>query len=529
MFSGNTCRKTNIFSEILLIQKNMLNKKSFMAALCITLLCNAPMNAQSGYAYTEKKDSLFSETLQENRSLSIYLPEGYIKDSTRYPAIYIIDGETRCTHAVPTIRFISAEGLMPKSIVVGIPNVNRNRDFLPAVSPNPAATDSADNFLHFIVAELFPYIEKNYRAGNYRMLIGHSYGGLFAMHALISQPDAFGAFIMIDPSFWYGSKMMITRAGAFFSRQKTLPKSIYIAGVDGNAWYFMGNHDMDSVLKATAPVGLQWKTFAYANENHGSVPFKSIYDGLRFVFSDYSSNIGDLIPAKGIMVKDKPYDVSLFTRLKTLYYTTDGTRPGAGSSMLKADTTGKAVIHIDKPCTLNIVASPRYEAARMITGEYKAGSPFEAVKEPIKLSNGLRYKAYEGIWDSLPDFSKLKPYATGTVKNFVFPDSARKDNFGVQYDGYLFAAEEGYYDVELNSDDGSRLFINNEPLLDNDGLHAAGSWKAFRIYLKKGYHIIHVDFFEKTGDEVLELEFLKYPWTVEPDGKIPDELLFHAE
>ena len=35
------------------------------------------------------------------------------------------------------------------------------------------------------------------------------------------------------------------------------------------------------------------------------------------------------------------------------------------------------------------------------------------------------------------------------VKNFAFPDSARKDNFGVQYDGYLYAAEEGYYDLGL--------------------------------------------------------------------------------
>ena len=68
--------------------------------------------------------------------MSIYLPEGYEKDSIRYPVIYIIDGETRCTHAVPTVRFISSEGLMPKSIIVGIPNVNRNRDFLPAIRRN---------------------------------------------------------------------------------------------------------------------------------------------------------------------------------------------------------------------------------------------------------------------------------------------------------------------------------------------------------------------------------------------------------
>jgi predicted alpha/beta superfamily hydrolase len=507
----------------------MKNNKHLTALIIVATLICSNIHAQSGYAYIEKKDSLFSETLQENRPLSIYLPEGYDKDSVRYPVIYIIDGETRCTHSVPTVRFITSEGLMPKAIIVGIPNVNRNRDFLPGIRQNPSVRDSADNFLQFITAELFRYIEKQYHAGPYRILIGHSYGGLFAMHALISQPDAFGGYIMIDPSFWYGSNRMISRAGDFFSRQPTLPKSIYIAGVEGNAWQSMGNHAMDSVLKVAAPKDLQWKTFAYANENHGSVTFKTVYDGLRFIFSDYNNNIGDLIPVKGMIIKDKPYDVTLFTSIKTLYYTTDGTRPVAGARKLEPDTAGKAVIPIDKPCTLNIVSSTRYEASRMITGEYKAADPFEPVKKPGKLVNGLRYKAYEGTWDSLPDFSNLKPYAEGMVKNFVFPDSVKKDNFGVQYDGYLYAADDGYYDIGLDSDDGSRLFIHNELMLDNDGLHAAGSWKSYRLYLKKGYHAIHVDFFEKTGDEVLRLEFLKYPWAGEPDGKIQDEVLFYAE
>jgi predicted alpha/beta superfamily hydrolase len=507
----------------------MQRKRNIITLLVIAASLYTQLSAQSGYAYTEKKDSLFSETLKENRPLSIYLPEGYEKDSVRYPVIYIIDGETRCTHAVPTVRFISSEGLMPKAIIVGIPNVNRNRDFLPAIRQNTSARDSADNFLHFITAELFHYIETNYHAGSYRILIGHSYGGLFAMYALVSQPDAFGGYIMIDPSFWYGSSMMISRAGDFFSRQTTFPKSIYIAGIEGNAWQFMGNHAMDSVLKITAPGDLQWKTFAYANENHGSVPFKTIYDGLRFIFSDYINNPGDLIPAKGMIVKDKPYEATLFTSLKTLYYTTDGSRPLDGARKLEPDTSGKAIIPIDKPCTVNIVSSTRYESSRMITGEYKAGNPLEPVKKPGKLVNGLRYKAFEGTWDSLPDFSKLTPYAAGTVKNFVFPDSSRKDNFGVQYDGYLYVAEEAYYDIGLNSDDGSRLSIDNQPMLDNDGLHAAGSWKTYRLYFRKGYHAIHVDFFEKTGDEALELEFIKYPWAGVPDGKIPDELLFYTE
>jgi predicted alpha/beta superfamily hydrolase len=506
----------------------MKKNYTFMWLAIFTFFCRHAQS-QSGYAYTERTDTTYSEILKEKRPLKIYLPEGYDKENIKYPVIYIIDGETRCTHAVPTIRFISSEGFMPKSIVVGIPNVNRNRDFLPVVDQFSPAQDSAYNFLHFIRGELFPYIEKNYKAGSYRILIGHSYGGLFSMYALITQPDAFSSYIMIDPSFWYGSQMMVRNAATFFAGNPGLSKSVYIGGVEGEAWNFMGNHAMDSVLKVTAPKNLQWKTFAYANENHGSVTFKTIYDGLRFIFSDYNNNIGELVPLKGMIVEGKPYDVTLFTSLNSLFYTTDGTAPGSDALKLIPDSTHKAYIRIDKSCTLKLVSTTRYEAARMITGEYKTAVPLEPAAKTGKYLNGLKYKAYEGSWDSIPDFSKLKPFATGVVKNFNFPDNNRKDNFGIQYDGFIYAAEECYYDLGLTSDDGSRLFIDNRQLLDNDGLHAAGNWLSYRVYLKKGYHAIHVDFFEKTGDEALNLEFMKYPWMGEVDGKIPDDVLFYKE
>jgi predicted alpha/beta superfamily hydrolase len=503
--------------------------KSITAIAIILFMFGFQLRAQTNYAYTEKKDTLFSEILKEKRPLLIYLPEGYDTTDIKYPVIYILDGDSRSTHGVPTVRFISANGLMPKAIVVGIPNTNRERDFLPGRDKNPPTGDGANNFLQFITKDLFTYIEKQYKADSFRILIGHSYGGLFAMHALITQPDAFEAFIMIDPSFWYGSRMMVKKAGDFFAKQQTLPKIVYISGNEGEAWHGMANDAMDSVLKAVAPKDLRWKTVAYANENHGSVPFKTIYDGLRFIFNDYRTNIGQLIPDKGMILKDKPYNVTFFTELETLYYTVDGTKPTKTSLKIQPDTSHKAVIPIDKACTLNISAASRYQGVKMITGKYEFGEPFEAVKKTGKLKNGLRYKAYEGNWDKLPDFSQLKPYATGMVKNFTFPDSTKKDFFGVQYEGYILAAEEGYYDIALNSDDGSRLYIDSRLIINNDGLHGSDDWPVYRMYLKKGYHSIRVDFFEKNGGEVIRLEFLKYPWTGEPDLKIPDELLFCKE
>ena len=377
------------------------------------LFLGSQLCAQSNYAYTEKKDSLFSETLQEKRPLFIYLPEGYDKENTRYPVIYVLDGETRCAHTVPTVRFLTAEGLMPKAMVVGIPNVNRERDFLPGRDKNGPSGDGAYNFLRFIHIELFSYIEKQYKADDYRILIGHSYGGLFAMFALLNQPDAFEGYIMIDPSFWYNSHMLVKSTGSFLSGISSLPKIVFISGNEGKSWHEMGNDAMDSVLKADAPKDLRWRTFAYTNENHGSVPFKSIYDGLRYIFDDYRSNIGMLIPDRGMIIKNKPYYVTLNSSLNTLYYTIDGSIPTKESTPVHPDSNNIVMLPIDKAYTINISPASRYEGSKMITGRYNFAEPMASVENPGNLKNGLRYKAYEGNWDKLPDFSQLKPYATG--------------------------------------------------------------------------------------------------------------------
>ncbi len=74
-----------------------------------------------------------------------------------------------------------------------------NHDFLPDSSSNAPTGGGADNFVRFFKTELIPYINKNYKVEPFKVLIGHSYGGVFAMHALISDPELFDAYIAIDP------------------------------------------------------------------------------------------------------------------------------------------------------------------------------------------------------------------------------------------------------------------------------------------------------------------------------------------
>ena len=240
------------------------------------------ISAQDGY--TVKQDSLKSDVLKQNRKFSIFLPEGYDAKDVRFPVLYVLDADGRDQHAVPTARFLFVNNKMPKAIVIGVFNIDRNHDFLPDSSRNATTGGGADNFVQFFKKELIPYIDKNFKTEAYNVLIGHSFGGVFAMHALLTDPDLFDGYIAIDPGFWYKDQMQVKNARNEFLKSKNWNKTIYISGREGDGMKEMGVSSMEKLLKSSAPKDLNWKIMAYPNEDHGSVPFKSIYDGLRFIF-----------------------------------------------------------------------------------------------------------------------------------------------------------------------------------------------------------------------------------------------------
>src|SRR6185369_6618719 len=73
----------------------------------------------------------------------------------------------------------------------------------------------ADNFLKFFETELIPQIEKQYRVQPYRIFAGHSFGGLFAIHALITKPKLFNSYVAVSPSLQWENFEALKRAEDF--------------------------------------------------------------------------------------------------------------------------------------------------------------------------------------------------------------------------------------------------------------------------------------------------------------------------
>jgi mono/diheme cytochrome c family protein len=118
----------------------------------------------------------------------------------------------------------------------------------------------------------------------------------------------------------------------------------------------------------------------------------------------------------------------------------------------------------------------------------------------------MRFAAYHGSWDGVPDFDKLEPVAGGECEALDLNVGGRANNFGVRYDGFLRIETAGTYTFYLGSDDGSLLFIDGEKVVDTDGVHPhvvnSGS-----VELDAGMHPIRVEYQQAGGEWTLALEY----------------------
>ena len=129
--------------------------------------------------------------------------------------------------------------------------------------------------------------------------------------------------------------------------------------------------------------------------------------------------------------------------------------------------------------------------------------------------DGIAYEYYEGAWTELPDFTTLTPVDTGIVTAFTLEPAQTDDFFAFRYTTRIDVPEDGSYTFFTRSDDGSQLFVNNQLIVDNDGLHAAVE-KQGEIDLSAGLHDIVVTVMENTG-----LQSLDVLWSGPGFSKLP--------
>lgn len=138
---------------------------------------------------------------------------------------------------------------------------------------------------------------------------------------------------------------------------------------------------------------------------------------------------------------------------------------------------------------------------------------------------GVAYTYYEGKFKNTADVLKAKPVKEGTFRNFSIKEAAADDHFGYQFRSLINIPEKGVYKFHIYSDDGARLFIDGQEVIDNDGSHSAGEATG-KVALEKGFHEIRVIYFEDYMGQALEIGITGKNL---PKQVLPDEMLFLPE
>lgn len=244
---------------------------------------------------------LKSEILQEDRPIIISLPLGYNVNEANYPVLYLLDGLGNIKHEIGTVELLTESGIIPPMIIVAIESLDRSRDLTPSNAGKDVYGGTGDagipqsggapKFLHFLEKELIPYIESNFRTHPFRILEGHSFGGLFSTYTLMNKPELFDAIIVQSPALWWNKEEMTKKAKEFFKSNTNLDKSVYFGIGGGDGWGMRQEliRYVD-VIKQHTPKNFRWKHEEIGDEGHDDARLLLNYYGLKFVFSDLNAS-----------------------------------------------------------------------------------------------------------------------------------------------------------------------------------------------------------------------------------------------
>lgn len=236
-----------------------------------------------------------SNILAEDRQLFIATPPDYDGSAEAYPVLYLLDAETHFRHASAATEFLASADRIPELIVVGIASGSRQqrtRDLTPETSAeidrrfNPVHGGAA-NFLAFLTDELMPMVEKKYRTRPYRILAGHSLGGLFTAYALSRKPAAFQAYLAIDPSLSWNEGRVIDRIGQVLARTESLRADFFVAAAYSGNPSDRRARELAELLSAKAPAGFRSHFDSMAQQTHMSIPLPALHRGLEVIFDGW--------------------------------------------------------------------------------------------------------------------------------------------------------------------------------------------------------------------------------------------------
>ena len=253
--------------------------------------------------------------------------------------------------------------------------------------------------------------------------------------------------------------------------------------------------------------------YGYFAVHDNTIIFQAMDENGSMFDSFQLQKMGERLEQSHIMKPAPPRvnsEGTLFTESKSVHlstpfegveirYTLDGSTPSSSSTLY----TGQ--VHIDRTATLKVASfTAEGVRSRVVTRKFHK-TELQAAQKVGRLRPGLMYRYFEGDWSQLPDFSGLVPLKSGVAESInVAKYVDREDDMALVFEGYFEAPSDAIYTFFTESDDGSRLYVNDDQIVDNDGLHGRQT-RTGQAALAKGYHRVRIEFFDGGGDDFLRV------------------------
>lgn len=251
--------------------------------LAFSLFFSLLVSAQKDFVLG-KIEVIPSKVLNEERTINIYFPAGY--DATKaYPVIYLLDGSQNedFIHIAGLLQYGNYEwvNIVSKSILVGIANVDRRRDFtypttIEKDKNDYPTTGESEKFISFLESELLPFVESKYKTTRSKTIIGQSLGGLLATEILYKKPTLFTNYIIISPSIWWDNESLFKLTPEFSKSNFNQKTKVFIGvGKEGKVMQSGAKKLFEIASKYKKDIECHFKYFDQAN--HGDILHMAVY------------------------------------------------------------------------------------------------------------------------------------------------------------------------------------------------------------------------------------------------------------
>ncbi len=246
-------------------------------------------------------EAFYIPQLNRDRRIWLYLPPNYETSNKEYPVLYMHDGQNLFDANTSfageweideTLNQLFEEGDYG-CIVVGIDNGGANRldEYSPWLNPDYGG-GQGDEYINFIINNLKPYIDQNYRSKTepeFTGIMGSSMGGLISLYAGTAYPEVFGRIGSFSPAYWFADEIYDHASDS----NHPDPIKIYsIAGEQEGAGVVEDVMDMDDALIGSGLKTEELKTLFHADGQHSEWYWRREFaEAYKWLFEEVEEEI----------------------------------------------------------------------------------------------------------------------------------------------------------------------------------------------------------------------------------------------